>query len=170
MQSFKSLDKLQAIEREHDLSQAFPEFANVQGSPYSSRYCHLSVSPEKLPSDPLRSWLSSKLPKQLTYTKTEINKRLDEYLRGDPPITISPLVDKVSRFIIAFTGGMSLLVPILVMSLPHPSQVKSLSTISAAITLFALLLAVGVRASNSETIVATATYAAVLVVFLGASS
>ena len=51
-----------------------------------------------------------------------------------------------------------------------PSTVKSVSTVSAAVLLFASVMAFGVRAGNVETLVATATYAAVLVVFVGTSS
>ena len=114
--------------------------------------------------------MSAVLPRRLTYTKAEMNVHFNEYLRGDPPWTVSPFVDKATRFIIAFTGGASLVVPMLIMSLPSTNKTKSLITVSIAVTLFAVLLSMGVRASNAETLVATATYAAVLVVFVGTSS
>ena len=79
-------------------------------------------------------------------------------------------MDKLARFILAFTGGAALVVPVLIMSLPRVDQTKTLVTVSVAVTLFAALMSVGIRASNAETLVATATYAAVLVVFVGSSN
>jgi hypothetical protein len=48
----------------------------------------------------------------------------------------------------------------------HQSKAKSLITVSVCIVLFALITALGVRVSNVETLMSTATYAAVLMVFL----
>jgi hypothetical protein len=50
------------------------------------------------------------------------------------------------------------------------SRTKSLITTSVAVLLFAAFLALGIKASNQDTLAATATYAAVLVVFVGAST
>lgn len=51
-----------------------------------------------------------------------------------------------------------------------PSQTKNPLTVSVAVIVFLLVLPFGVRVSNTETLVATATYAAVLVVLIGTSS
>jgi uncharacterized membrane protein len=59
-------------------------------------------------------------------------------------------------------------VPIVVMSF-KPSMHKSLSTVSAAVVLFGFVLAAGVKASSKSMFLATASYAAVLVVFVGVS-
>ena len=56
----------------------------------------------------------------------------------------------------------------LIMSLPY-SRTKSLVTTSVAVVLFALAVSLGFRIDNKDTMTATATYAAVLVVFVGAS-
>jgi hypothetical protein len=69
---------------------------------------------------------------------------------------------------VAFAGGVSLVVPMVVMRL-NESLTKSLITVSVAVVLFAGALSVIFRAPNTETLVATATYAAVLVVFVGTS-
>ncbi len=95
---------------------------------------------------------------------------MDEYLQRLPPETVSPFVDKLARFVIAFAGGAALVVPMLIMALPRMGKGKSLITVSVAVTLFAMMMSVGIRANNPETLVATATYAAVLVVFVGASN
>ena len=55
-----------------------------------------------------------------------------------------------------------------IMSL-SPSLTKSLVTVSIAVVLFALLLSLVFETNNKDTLTATATYAAVLVVFVGSS-
>lgn len=82
----------------------------------------------------------------------------------------SKLVDRLVRFLVAVAGGAFLIVPMLIMTLGGPSLNTSLITAAVAMLVFALVIAFAVRASNAETMVATATYAAVLVVFVGTSS
>lgn len=65
-------------------------------------------------------------------------------------------------------GGTFLVVPMLIMAI-DPSQTKSLATASVSVIVFALILSFAIRLSNVETLVSTATYAAVLVVFVGTS-
>lgn len=77
-------------------------------------------------------------------------------------------MDNVARLVLAFAAGASLVVPVVVMSLKK-SVPKSLITMSVAVVLFAICLAFGVKAGNTETLAATAAYAAVLVVFVGTS-
>ena len=123
-----------------------------------------------VPSDPLRDALKRVLPKTLTYTRREIERRKEEYLDGCPPEEVSPFVDSLARFMVAFVAGAALVVPMLVMSLPNVSLAKSLVTVSGALVLFAGGFSVGLRANNTETMMATATYAAVLVVFVGTTT
>ena len=85
------------------------------------------------------------------------------------PEEINPFVDTLARFIVAITGGLSLVVPMLVMRLGE-SLPKSLTTVSVAVLLFSTLTALMFKATNVEILAATATYAAVLVVFVGTSS
>ncbi|KAH6849907.1 hypothetical protein B0I37DRAFT_403837 [Chaetomium sp. MPI-CAGE-AT-0009] len=127
------------------------------------------ANPDLLPSDNLRDFLKRSLPRSLTYTRSDMWKRNEEYLSGEPPEEISPFVDGLARFLVAFLGGTMLVVPMLIMRLPEITVVKSLVTVSAAVLLFAAALSVFFRASNTDTIIATATYAAVLVVFVGVS-
>lgn len=122
------------------------------------------------PTEPLRDVLKRILPKSLTYTKQEITRRIDEYLHGHPPEEVSTFVDNIARFIVAFAAGAALVVPMLIMRLPDVSLSKSLITVSSALILFAAGLSIGLKANNTETMVATATYAAVLVVFVGTTS
>ena len=156
-----------ANERRADLSQAFPEIANHPGDPFNSRCCTWKTQVPSV-SDPLRSFLMTKLPRRLTYSRTEMLNRIEQYLDDQPPQDISPLVDKTARFIIAFVGGAALLVPVLIMSF-NTTLGSKLATLSVAVLLFSLASAVGFQASNSEVMISTATYAAVLVVFVGSS-
>ncbi|KAJ3950874.1 hypothetical protein N0V92_012733 [Colletotrichum tropicale] len=154
----------------HDYA-AFPFIADLPGDPYNSRYCTFRApSHPEAPVDPLRRFLKARLPRQWTYTKDEMRVHIDEYLKNDPPETVSPLVDKLARFIISFTGGVSLIVPMLIMSLPGQDTTKSLAVTSVAVTIFSVVMGLIFKVSNEETVVATATYAAVLVVFVGTSS
>jgi hypothetical protein len=52
----------------------------------------------------------------------------------------------------------------------RPSLTKNLVTASVCMILFAVRLSFWVKSTNMETLVATATYSAVLVVFVGAST
>lgn len=120
--------------------------------------------------DSLRDMLRKTLPRRATYSRAEMNDRLDEFLRNKPPEDISPFVDGLARFIMAFVGGAVLIVPVLVMRLPRVTLTKSLVTVSVAVLLFAAAVSIGFRASNTDTLVACAIYAAVLVVFVGTSA
>jgi len=168
MSALSNVTGSQAADRRLDLVQAFPDISDLAGDPFQSRYCTLSA--EIPPSDPLRSYLAKSLPRNLTYTQAEMNRRTDEYLARRPPETVSPFVDKLARFVLAMIGGLSLVVPMLIMSLPEQHKTKSLITVSVAVVLFAAGMSLGIRAGNSETLAATATYAAVLVVFVGTSN
>lgn len=119
--------------------------------------------------DPLRRLLMRVLPSRLTFSRQERQTRTREYEEGRPPRHVSGLVDGLARFVMAIAGGVFLVVPMIVMTL-RPSQTKSLVTVLVAVVSFSLLLSLGIKVSNIETLVSTATYAAVLVVFVGTSS
>ena len=70
--------------------------------------------------------------------------------------------------ILSVFSGATIVVPIVIMSF-NSSRNKSLITVSAAVALFGFVLAAVVKASSESVFIATATYAAVLVVFVGAS-
>lgn len=109
------------------------------------------------------------LPSRLTFSKEERRQRHKEYMDGKPPKEVSEFIDRVVRLIVAMTGGLFLIVPMVIMTV-QPSTIKSLVTVSAAVLLFSFCLSFGVKVTNSETLVSTATYAAVLVVFVGTST
>lgn len=138
-----------------------------------SRNVHLKKFPNKhLPTiDPMRRWVKNTLPRKWAWTVEEADSRWSEYLfesRVTPDI-LSPLVDRLARFVVALVGGLSLVVPMIIMSLDQNSS-KSLITASVAVVLFAGVVSIVFNASNAETLGITAAYAAVLVVFVGTST
>ncbi|EHK19518.1 uncharacterized protein TRIVIDRAFT_193440 [Trichoderma virens Gv29-8] len=173
IRDYEHLNKLipvtgsQARNQRLDIEQAFAEVGNLSEDPGTYRRL---PDTSMLASDPLRDILRAVLPKSLTYTKREIQRRTPEFLEGQPPTEVSAFVDKLARFIVAIIGGAALVVPMLIMRLPEVTLTKSLVTVSVAVLLFALVLSSLLRANNMETMVSTATYAAVLVVFVGTTS
>ncbi|KAG2026289.1 hypothetical protein GB937_001797 [Aspergillus fischeri] len=133
---------------------------------FHSHYCYFRDADERI--DPLRGALMRYLPAWLAFSREERISREREYSEGKPPKEVSAVVDRLTRFLLALIGGIFLVVPMVIMIL-DPSQTKSLVTVSICVTFFALVLALGVRVSNVETLISTATYAAVLVVFVGAN-
>ena len=119
--------------------------------------------------DPLRRIFMKYLPSRLTYSAEERRQRRKEYNEGKEPKYVSKFVDRSVRLLVALIGGLFLVAPMIVMTI-NASQNKSLITVSVAVVLFALSLSFGVKVSNVETLVSTATYAAVLVVFVGTST
>ncbi|KAJ5713255.1 uncharacterized protein N7483_010436 [Penicillium malachiteum] len=74
------------------------------------------------------------------------------------------------RIFMGVCGGVALIAPMLLMVL-HKSRATTLATTSVATILFALMLALlGKNLRGQDVLAAVAAYAAVLVVFVGASS
>lgn len=134
------------------------------GTPFSSHYAFFEEGDGKV--DPVRAAVMELLPPRLTFSHNERQQRRREYIDGETPKEVSVFVDRLVRFILAITGGLFLIVPMIIMSI-KPSTTKSLVTVSSFLILFSLVLALGIKVSNIETLVSTATYAAVLVVFVG---
>lgn len=167
LQTMPTMRSLRAEERRQELDLYFPEIARLPGVPYRSRYCSLKTG-KIAAQDPLHDFLSRHLPRKLVWTKEERNRRVDEYLDRETPEITSSLVDKLARALLAFSAGAALVVPMLIMAL-KPSGNKSLITTTVSVILFATALSLGIRTTNENKFVATATYAAVLIVFVGTS-
>lgn len=162
----RSVKVAEVADRRHLLEHFFSSPHDFN-APFSSHYSH--ILPRSSTIDPLRKALMHTLPSRFTFSSEERRHRKQEYLAGKVPHEVNALVDRAVRFAVAIAGGLFLVVPMLVMAL-DASRGKSLVTVSAAVVLFALVLAFGVRVTNLETLVSTATYAAVLVVFVGTST
>lgn len=79
------------------------------------------------------------------------------------------LAEILTRFLVAILAGAFLVVPLIVLS--HQSSSEShLITVSVCIVVFSLLISLVSKASNEQTMAASAGYAAVLVVFIANTS
>ncbi|KAK0743525.1 hypothetical protein B0T18DRAFT_415393 [Schizothecium vesticola] len=162
----KELDKAELRGRKLLLSRFFQSKDDFN-DPFHSHYAFFKDDDGLI--DPLRKIFMKYLPLRLTYSAQERRQRRKEYSEGKEPKYVSKFVDRSVRLLVALTGGLFLVAPMIVMTI-DASQNKSLITVSVAVVLFALSLSFGVKVSNVETLVSTATYAAVLVVFVGTSA
>jgi hypothetical protein len=74
----------------------------------------------------------------------------------------------LASMVISLSAGVSIIVPMVVMAL-NPSLPKSLVVVGVAVTVFGLVLTAMARLKTREIFVATATYTAILTVFVGLS-
>lgn len=166
LQQHQRLGKYDADERTLLLKYFFMREADF-GAPYQDTYLLSRGQEDKF--DALRRFLIRKLPVQVTYTAEEKELRKNDYMEGRPPRKLAPWLDHFLRSTISLVGGVFVVAPMLIMSF-SPSQTKSLVVISSAVAIFGLVVSLGIRVSSIETLVATATYAAVLVVFVGSTT
>lgn len=116
----------------------------------------------------LQIFLQTHLPTWFTWSISERKSQPNYYAKGKLPVKISLQIRVISSMILSVFSGATIVVPIVIMSF-NSSRNKSLITVSAAVALFGFVLAAVVKASSESVFIATATYAAVLVVFVGAS-
>ncbi|OWY49744.1 hypothetical protein AALT_g8703 [Alternaria alternata] len=159
----KSLASNEAAKRELMLQRYFHAQIKDIGV-LKSDYSYFDVTVTKI--DRLRTLLMKRLPVWITYSRSERWARRKNYKNGYPPKEVSVFVDQLCRFIIAAIGGLFLVGPMLIMAI-RPSIAKSLITVSVSVFLFAVVLTFVVRVTYLEGLVSTATYAAVLVAFVG---
>ena len=81
----------------------------------------------------------------------------------------TPTIDHVVHFTVVVIAGLSLLAPMIALSYVNGWAFVLLTT-CFVVLLFAFVLSMVVQASLHEVMVATATYATVLVVFVGQSN
>jgi hypothetical protein len=147
------------------LETAFPTISTRPGAAYNTNYLTLRRDIVRK-NDAVREYLRKHLHRRLAWSPDERNANRVGYNLGLPPLMYSEFLDRLARFIVAVGCGCSLIVPMLVMSF-SPSQTKTLVTVSVAVVLFALVISLAFHTDNNDTLSATATYAAVLVVFVG---
>lgn len=169
--SAKRIDPSMTEVRKQRLKSCFKSITTsyLHTRPFESHYYYLHDNTRQPSTDALRDILKRWLPPYLSYSSHERQFRSREFEDGKPPAEVSPLVDNVVRLIVAMVAVGALVAPMCIMTL-NPSSVKSLITSSVFMILFACALSFGVKTTNVETLVATATYSAVLVVFVGTNS
>jgi hypothetical protein len=165
------LDSQSIATRKQRLKASFPSLTTScrASRPFESHYYSLLHDGATNKPDILRDKLRQWLPVRLTYSAQEKRFRAKEFEEGRIPRDISNFVDNTVRLCVALLAGAFLIGPMCVMSI-RPSLTKSLITSSVCTILFSCGLSFGVKSTNVETLVATATYAAVLVVFVGSST
>ncbi|KAL6876969.1 hypothetical protein J3F83DRAFT_727670 [Trichoderma novae-zelandiae] len=167
LRNMKSVDKTSIPHRKLLLQRFFDSELDFD-DPFETHYAYCQDVNANI--DPIRESLMKYVPDNLAFSRSRcLEKGENEFPEGKPPRSVSPFVDRLARFIISFIGPVFLVAPMIIMTL-DPSQTKSLVTVSVAVIIFSLLLSFGVRVSNVDTLVSTATYAAVLVVFVGTST
>ncbi|CAL8577902.1 hypothetical protein XPA_003712 [Xanthoria parietina] len=103
----------------------------------------------------------------VTINDIELKER--EFYKSQRRDRVARRLGMRNRLIAAVFGGLSLIVPMLIMAI-HPSHVKTLVTSSVAVLLFAVGLAWKSTAKIETLLATTAAYAAVMVVFVGVNS
>ncbi|KAK3656370.1 hypothetical protein LTR56_003072 [Elasticomyces elasticus] len=152
----------------------FPEtgksdFPDIKAFESANYRCVAQHSSNNETVDSVRTFLREYLPSSFTWTEEEKQaqkERLDEntYM----PKQLARKAEILARFIVAMFGALFILVPMYIMAL-STNRTKNLVTTTVAVLLFAIVCSLTLRASNDQTLGATAAYAAVLVVFVGLS-
>lgn len=155
------------LDKRISIENAFPSISTRSGAPYDTTYLTLQRS-IVFQTDAVREFLRKYLHRRLSWSPEERRTNRVGYNQGRSPKLYSPFLDRLARFIVAVGGGCALIVPMLIMTF-NPSTTKSLVTTSTAVVLFALAMSMAFQTDNKDTLTATATYAAVLVVFVGTS-
>ena len=114
----------------------------------------------------LQIFLQHHLPTWLSWSISEKKSQPTYFAQGKLPTKISTAVAVISGLILSLCSAASVVVPIVIMSF-DASLRKSLITVSAAVVLFSFVLAAVLKVQSDNVFIATATYAAVLVVFVG---
>ncbi|KAI0595957.1 hypothetical protein F4775DRAFT_566736 [Biscogniauxia sp. FL1348] len=140
----------------------------VRNNPYDNEYLSLNPKPTQR-QDPVREFLRKHLPKHVSWTEEEKSTRRADFSHGLPPEQYSPSLNRIARFLVGVVGGAVLIVPLLIMAFDS-SLTKTMITVCTAVVLFALAVSLLFELDNKDTVTATATYAAVLVVFVGTST
>jgi hypothetical protein len=122
----------------------------------------------------LHSIIAWALPREWIWSREEKESRLLAHhcdiqgKSGFRPRQASLIVQVIGSTFVALFSGACIIVPIVVMSI-RPDHSKDFITVSVSVVVFGFFLAAVVQMRSREIFVAAATYAAVLVVFVGAS-
>ncbi|KAK0119488.1 hypothetical protein ONS95_010935 [Cadophora gregata] len=140
---------------------------NLSAGHHSNGWLYSAPSPRSVGGQ-LQTILQGYLPKWITWSSAEKKLQPAYYAKGKAPTKVSTAVRVISSTILSLCSGASIIVPMIVMSF-NASKEKSLIVVSVAVVLFGFVLGAIVQAKSENVFIATATYAAVLVVFVGVS-
>jgi hypothetical protein len=116
----------------------------------------------------LLSLLITLLPRQISWSAAERKRDPHYYATGKRPTQPSVAVRIIGSVIVSVASGASIIVPMIIMSFDG-GRTKSLIVVSVAVLFFGFVLAAVIQVRGENVFLATATYAAVLVVFVGAN-
>ncbi|EME79925.1 uncharacterized protein MYCFIDRAFT_141986 [Pseudocercospora fijiensis CIRAD86] len=178
LQLIRSLDFLPPKQKDQRHERSVSYFSETAKSRFADVYAFASENYRCLPPeqgvelDQVREFLRTFLPSKISWTNEEKKARAEFY--QDPnikykPQKLSASADRLARFLVAMSGALFILVPMYIMVL-HNSQTTNLVATTVAVILFAVMCSITMRATNDQTLGATAAYAAVLVVFVGLTS
>ena len=144
---------------------------------YKTRLVRVDLAPRSSSRDPIQHYLRKCLRKMWYSTRSTRNLEKDEENGIKSPVSnvramfdrsyqnTARVAEAVTRFLIAIFAGSFLVVPLIVLSF-QTSKESHLITVSVCIVVFSLLISLLSKASNYETMAASAAYAAVLAVFI----
>jgi hypothetical protein len=144
---------------------------------------HADIKPHTSPGDQVRAVLRKILPVRFVvdsetyrrYTVQSETAAMRAAIGHNITPTLQPernqmlVVDRLARIIVAITGGVFLLVPMIIMTFVNSTNYR-LIIVSVAVIWFSVSLALATNATNQELLGATAAYSAVLVVYVGTAS
>jgi len=147
---------------------------------YKTRLVRIDLPRRSSPKDPFRHNLR-RLLRGIWFFGRKRKEKRDQEWRGESAIpsaleselkksyqNTNDLAEYLTRFLVALLAGPILVVPLVVLSRQSSSDAH-LTTVSVCIVMFSLVVSLLTRASNQETMAASAAYAAVLVVFVSGS-
>jgi hypothetical protein len=146
---------------------------------YKTRLVRVDLAPRSSSRDPIQHYLR-KFLRSLWYSAHSARwsaRNSDDERGSNPEVShtgaqfdrsfqnTARMAEAAARFLIAVFAGSFLVVPLIVLSF-QTSKASNLITVSICIVVFSLLVSLLSKASNYETMAASAAYAAVLAVFI----
>lgn len=144
---------------------------------YKTRLVRVDLAPRSSSRDPIQHYLRKCLRTLWYSTRSARSEDKDEESGIKSPVSnaramfdrsyqnTARVAEAATRFFVAVFAGSFLVVPLVVLSF-QTSKESHLVTVSVCIVVFSLLVSLLSKASNYETMAASAAYAAVLAVFI----
>jgi len=102
--------------------------------------------------DLIREFMRKHLWYRLTWSDEERGRRPEGYYAHEAPEGYSSTVDWLARIVVAFTAGASVVVPIVIMTVPSSSKTKDLIVLSVAVIIFGVSVSWILQSRNMDTL------------------
>ena len=153
-------DYLRLLDQVHGAIKDYDEALVMFETPYAR-----AIAARSLPFKILDRFFKKDLPPIIN---VQTNTLHDTFRQVKAALDDLRYLDAYARFGVGIAGGASLVIPTIIMTFKTSSHAR-LITVSVCVILFAGFLATGTRARSPEILAASCAYAAVLIVYLGAS-